>query len=185
MENEEVELIDPEKKQKSVSKITAGISLGLMILTILLALLFDFLAFKDAILTFVAAIVLSAAAFVLFTIFFVVSFVLIFGFYLVNEHGFWPLSLSISFFKEVIGDIVITAEQVAQFRIYRIIIIVLCCASIALSIVSKVYYNKDKSAGLIKPFGATKGIYQTALVMAIIGIVVSIGMMIVSSFGIS
>ena len=169
------------KKKLLPSQKVSISALTVAIFFVLLALLLDFIAFKDTILTFVAGIAISALAFVAFCIFFVVSFVLIFGFFLVEEHGFWPLPLSISFFKEVMGEVQITAEQVAQFRTFKIIMLVLSFALLALSIVAHVMTQNDIKAGLTKEIRNTKGNSTAALTMAILGVLVSAASIAISS----
>ena len=110
------------KKQTLVSQKVTMTAFGLSIFLIFLAAIFDVIAFKDTILTFIGGIIISAAAFVVLCILFLISFILIFGFYLVKTEGFWPLPLSIEFFKEVMGEVKVTAEQIAMFRIFRIIL---------------------------------------------------------------
>ena len=161
------------KKQTLVSQKVTMTAFGLSIFLIFLAAIFDVIAFKDTILTFIGGIIISAAAFVVLCILFLISFILIFGFYLVKKDGFWPLPLSIEFFKEVMGEVKVTAEQIATFRVFRIILIVLCLSTLVVAIVGRVMTKKDIQAGLVKRLKSVYGYATAAIVLTIIGALVS------------
>ena len=105
---------------------------------------------------------------------FIISFVLIFGFYIMNEYGFWPLTWTINLFKEMIGEIVITPEEIQLFRIFRIILIVICIVIFVFSIIGKKQFNKDVEDSILKKTNTVKGTLNFVQVMAIIGFVVSV-----------
>lgn len=170
------------KKELTTSQKLAVIALCLIFGVMLLAILFDFIALKDVILQFVATIIVGALAFVILCIFFAISFVLIFGFFLVEEHGFWPLSLTLDLFKDMFGDIQITVEQLQLFRIFRIILLVLCVAILVLSIISKYMINKDIKEGLFKKYNSKIGVANTAMTFSIMGIIFSVGAIVISNF---
>ena len=169
------------KKPTLVSQKVTMTAFGLSIFLIFLAAIFDLIAFKDTILTFIAGIVVSAAAFVVLCVLFLISFILIFGFYLVQKEGFWPLPLSIEFFKEVMGEVKVTAEQIAMFRTFRIVLIVLCIATLIVAIVGKVMTKKDIKAGLVKRLKSVDGYATTAIVLTIIGALVSMATIAITS----
>ena len=164
------------KKEKRPSKIFTGVSFGLVWFTILLAILFDFIAFKDVILHFIAGIIVTGIAFVVLTMFFVASFALIFGFILVKDYGFWPFNLTINLFKDIMGDIQVTAEAVQLFTTLRIIICVVCVAIIVLAIIAKFYIKKDKEMKLYRITDNTVALSTTALTMGIIGLLMSLSL---------
>ncbi len=176
MENQQI-----EKKEKRLSQKLTTLSLVLIIFTIPLALLLDFIAMKDAILQFVGTIVIGSIAFVVLFVLFVASFILIFGFYLVKEHGFWPLSLGVQFFKEMFADITITNEQLQLFIYLRIIIVVLSVGLIVMSSISKYLVEKDIKEGYMQKVVSPLGQAKAALALSIIGLLVSIGSMIIAS----
>ena len=169
------------KKPTLVSQKVTMTAFGLSIFLIFLAAIFDLIAFKDTILTFIAGIVVSAAAFVVLCVLFLISFILIFGFYLVQKEGFWPLPLSIEFFKEVMGEVKVTAEQIAMFRTFRIVLIVLCIATLIVAIVGKVMTKKDIKAGLVKRLKSVDGYATAAIVLTIIGALVSMATIAITS----
>ena len=185
---EEIEKIEEKEVKETIAnpktltshKVTM-IAFSLAIGLIFLALIFDVIAFKDTILSFIAGIVVSALGFVVLCVLFVLSFVLIFGFYLVKTEGFWPMPLAISFFKEVMGDVTVTAEQIALFRIFRIVLIVLCIAVLVVAIVGKVMTKKDIKAGLVKKLKSVDGYATAAIVLTIIGALVSMATIAITS----
>ena len=169
------------KPEKRLSQKLTTASLVLTILAIPFALLLDFIAIKDTILQFVATIIVGSVAFVFLFVLFVASFVLIFGFYLVKEHGFWPLSLGIQMFKDMFADITIANEQLQLFIYLRIIIVVLCVGLLVMSSISKYLVEKDIKEGYMKKIVSPLGQAKAALALSIIGLLVSIGSMVIAS----
>ena len=176
-ELENVELVPEEELKpqspKRVSKTLAITSLSIAIFMIFLSGLFDFLAFKDAILTFVAGLVVTAIATVLILMAFLASLVLIFGIVILKNNGFWPINVIKNVFTDIMGSVEILPEQLASFRIYRIILLVLFVGNIVLASIAIVKFKKEKALKLVKPFDNTKSMAITALVFACIGAVIS------------
>ena len=108
-----------QNKPKRISKIYTGIAFGLVWFSILLAIIMDLLALKDVILTFIGAIIISAAALVIMFVAFIISIIFVFGFYLLKEHGFWPVKVALNLFKDVLGDIHITANDVQAIMVHK------------------------------------------------------------------
>lgn len=182
---EEVKVNEPlppkDETPKRLSKIFTGIAFGLVWFSIVLAIIFDIIALKDVILTFIAAIVVTAAAIVLTLGAFLVSMMLVFGFYLLEEKGFWPLTVSMNVFDEIIHDIHLTVQAAKLFMAFRIVLLVLCVAIIVLAIIGKVYLKKERAQGLVKVKDNTKALSTTALTMAIIGLIVSASSLLIVS----
>ena len=160
-----------ESHKKALS-ITSFIIVMVCLLT---AIISDIAIFSNVLLTILGGIIISVIVFVFLVAAFVVSFILIFGFYLVGEYGFWPLNLSFSLFKEILNDIQITADQIATFRVFRIIFLVLCIIALILSIIA---LHKDE---MIPGKVPLKGMSRVAMIFAIMGIVVAAGMLAVTS----
>ena len=175
---EEIRLNDglqtTQQQQKRLSRIFTGISFGMVWFALLLAVIFDFIAFKDVILHFVAGIIVTGIAFVFLTVMFVASFILVFGFLIIDDYGFWPLKLTVSLFKDILGDIHISAESVQLFFIFRIILFVICIAIVVLAIIAKAYIKQDKAKGLYNIKDNTTGMSTAALTMGIIGMLLSL-----------
>ena len=166
-----------QNKPKRISKIYTGIAFGLVWFSILLAIIMDLLALKDVILTFIGAIIISAAALVIMFVAFIISIIFVFGFYLLEEHGFWPVKVALNLFKDVLGDIHITANDVQAIMVCRMILIGLCLTIIVLAIIGKSYLQKEKEQGLYKITENTKELSNGALWMGSIGIAVSLAVM--------
>ena len=166
---------------KSVSRTLAITSLSIAIFMIFLSGLFDFLAFKDAILTFIAGLLVTAAATVIIFMAFIASLVLIFGIIILQNNGFWPINAIKNVFIEIMGSVEILPEQLAAFRIYRIILLVLFVGNIILASIAVVKYKKEKALKLVKPFDNTKPMAITALVFACIGAAISIASIFLTS----
>ena len=168
-------------QKKRPSEILATVSLVLAILAIPLAFGFDLIAFHNAILTFVGMLIVGSIAFIVLTGLFLISFILIFGFYLVEKEGFWPLKYTLQFFDEMFKDLTITSQEVQLFITLRIVLIVICVALVVTSSIAKVMLDNEKKAGITRPFDSAPGQAKAALVLAIIGIVVSIGAIAITS----
>jgi hypothetical protein len=70
------------------AKILAIIAFSLTIAAIVVAIILDVTIFAEAILAFIAGCVISALAFFLLVIVFIASFILVFGFFLLEKYGF-------------------------------------------------------------------------------------------------
>ncbi len=171
----EEEIKELDQKPKRPSKILAGTSLGLTIFSILLAGLFDFIAFKESILTLIGGIFVAAAAAAILMIIFFITIIMIFGIILVQNHGFWPMQYIKDIISDIFGSIEFVPSQMSTFRIFRIILLVLCVADIVVSIIALIKYKQELAQGIAKRYEATKPMATTSLVLAIIGALLSIG----------
>ena len=160
---------------ESNKKACSIIAFVTVMLTLLVAIIVDFAVFSQVILTFIGGIFISAIAFVVLFILMIFSFVLVFGFYLAEQYGFWPLTLSIQFFKEILADIKITPEQVAIFRGWRIAFLILCIFALIMAIIA---LHKDEMISKKVPL---KGMSVVAMIFAIMGIVTALGMIAITS----
>lgn len=175
----EVESISKPKTRPY--EVIALISFILCFVSLILAIIFDFSAFKNVILQFIAALIIPIIVFIMLTILFLVSFILIFGFFLVKTYGFWPLNISVSLFKEIIGEIEFKPDDIQQFRIYRYILLGLCIAILVGAIASKIMKKVDYKKLNITPNKASGKFSTTAIVLSTLGIMVSIGALVIFS----
>ena len=175
--------MDQENNQakKTPAKLLGTIALTVAILSIPLAFLLDVIAFKDVILQFIAALIFPCIAFVFFCVLFIASIILIFGIYLIKEYGFWPLTLSWQFFKEILGDIKVTQAEVDTFRGFRILLLIICFSVLIVAIIANILAKKDKEAGLSKVYRSAKGTSKAATILAILGILVSVAALVLTS----
>ena len=156
-------------------EIIALIAFIMCFISLALALIFDVAAFSQVILKLLAAIIVPIILFFLLFILFLASFVLIFGFFLVKEYGFWPLTLSIQIFKEIIGEIVFKPNDIDKFVNMRIILIILYSLILISAIVSKILHNVDVKKLNIKLNLKSKKLSTAAIVLSTIGLMTSIG----------
>ena len=161
------------------AKTLAIISMVSAFLAIFLAVVFDVIAFKDVILQFIASLILPIVAFVFLCILMLASIVFIFGILLVKEYGFWPLTLSIDFFKQLLSEIKVTQEALQTFRMFRLILIFICLCIMILAIVSKALLGRqpkeyDENGKKRKRKNGVRSMANTGLVLAILGLIVSL-----------
>ena len=157
-------------KYKKVLSIIAFI---LVISALATALISDFVIFKDAIFTFVTSIIATALLFVLFCILMVISCMLIFGVFLLEQNGFWPMNMAMQEFHNMISEITITTDQINTFRSIRIVLIIICITTFVLSIIA-LHKGKDKKAPL-------KGMSVVTLIFSILGVLTALALLAITS----
>ena len=160
---------------ESNKKACSIIAFVTVMVTLLAAIIVDIAVFAEVIAMFLAGIFVSVCAFIFLFILMIASFIFIFGFYLAEQYGFWPLTLSFQFFKEILADIQITPEQVAVFRGWRIAFLILCIFALIMAIIA---LHKDEMISKKVPL---KGMSVTALIFAILGILTAFGMIAITS----
>lgn len=170
---EQEEIIIQEQKPKQTSKILAWIAFGLSIFSIILAGVFDFLAFKEAIMSLIGAIFATAVVFIVLIMAFLVSLVLIFGIIILQDKGFWPLKAMETVFKEIMGSVEFAPSQIATFKIYRIVLIALCVVIFVLSIIALVKHKLEQKKYPLEKSNSAKVLSIIALILSIFGILAS------------
>ena len=166
--------MENEVTKKSKAKLISRISVITLVLTIILALVFDIIIFNDVIKQFIAALIVPSVLFLFLCILFVASFVIIIGFYLVKTEGFWPIKISKSLFNEIMGDIIIPDTQIDQFITCRYILIVLCVVTLLLAIIANIIARSEVKEEILTKQQA-KRIGRPIMVLSILGILVSLG----------
>ena len=164
------------KKERYIPKTLAIIAFVLVFLCLGSAITLDIVIFFEKILSFIFAIFASAFMLFVFFIGFILSLILVFGFYIYESNGFWPLALSIEVYKSIIGDVVITPEQIQIYQMGRSTILVLSLLSFILAIISsKMDKNRRKRRDLnvrrVKPFNVI------TIIFSILGIIVGFGVL--------
>ena len=170
--------MDKTNKESYIPKILALISFSCVFGLILVAIITDFVIFKDYILAFIGGILVTGFLFFIFFIGFVLSIILVFGIRIVNNAGFWPLSLSISIFKEILGDVYISDVQITTFISLRIAIIIMLISMFILAIVANKMHKrriieKDPNIRTTKPFTVV------AILFSILAVVFGLSMVII------
>ncbi len=160
---------------ESNKKALAIISFVTVMITLLVAIISDVVIFSEALGIFLGGTIISVIAFIILFVAMIVSFILIFGVYLVKEHGFWPLTLSFNLFKDILKDIQITPAQIATFRGWRIAFLVICVITMIIAIVA---LHKDEMISKKVPL---KGMSVCALILSILGILTAISLLVITS----
>ena len=166
---EKKEKVELPKKAK-VAKIIAIVIFSTVVACLVLALVTDIAIFSNQILAFIGGCLGAIGAFIIGIVFLFFSIVLIFGVYLLEQQGFWPLTWASNAFHSAIADAPITAGQLEALVAIRIVIIVLCticfgCSIAVLALAKKAKKeNPDIKQGLSRTFGIL------TLIFSILGI---------------
>ncbi len=156
-------------------KALAIIAFTIVMLTLLVAVISDVAIFANAIISFIIAIIVGAIVFMVALMLMIISFCFIFGFYLIDQYGFWPLTWSTQFFNEVMADGTISSGQVQAFIGFRIAFLVICIITIVLAIMA---LHKDPMVKNEKI--PLKGMSIATIVFSVLGIITAIGMLTIS-----
>ena len=175
-------MANEEKKIKYMPKTLAIIALVIVLVAIPLALLLDFVAMHEAILQFIGGLFVSVILTVVFFMAFLVSIILIFGIIILQNQGFWPIKLSLQVFKEIMGSITVEAAAIQMFRIFRMIIIAICIAVLIIAIIAKSKVKAENLETKTKEMNEAISISKAAIVLSIIGLVLSVIAVIIVSF---
>ena len=170
-----------EKMNKYLPRTLAIIGLTVILVTIPLALVLDFVAMHDTILQFIGGLFASVVVTILLLGAFIVSIVLIFGIVILKNHGFWPLKASLSVFKQILGSITVEEQAIQLFMIFRIIVIVICVAVLIIAIIARVKVKKENVELKTKEMNSAISLSKAAIVLSIIGLVLSSVMMLLVS----
>lgn len=144
-------------------RVLSIVSFVLVLLTLLFAIVSDAVIFADAIFGFLAAILVGVATFVFMFILMVLSIMLMFGIFLLEEHGFWPLNTALGVFREALGDIQIAPAQILTFQVLRICILAICITALVLAIIA-LHRGRSGSKAPLKPMSII------AMIFSILGI---------------
>ena len=184
VETEQIEVQEPIAKpqnpQIKAAKIIAIVCFALVFSLIPIAFVVDIVTFADVFFAFITGILGATVMFVIGFFLMMVSCLLIFGIYLLEEYGFWPIEWAIKAYNESMAEATITAEQILIFRIVRIVLLVLCVLIIAACIVSLILKKKAKKTGYVGKTAMITAFDIVAIIFAIFGILVAIGMLAIS-----
>ena len=121
-----------------LAKIFAIVCFALVFSTLIAAGISDIVVFGKQILAFVLAILGGAVAFIFGIICMLFSIILIFGIYLLEEYGFWPVNWAAQVFNEIIHEGAMTSGQAFSIIIVRIVILGVCLIAMGLAIAALV-----------------------------------------------
>ena len=170
--------MDKTNKESYIPKVLALVSFCTVFGLIFVSVITDLVIFKDFILTFIGGMIITGVVFIILFIGFVLSILLVFGVGIVKDSGFWPLSISISIFKEILGDVYMSDDQIRTFIVLRIAIIIMLISMFILAIVANTMHKRrikenDPNIRIVKPFTVV------AIVYSILAIAIGFGMILI------
>ena len=178
IEIKEVQLPAEKKEEKQslppkakVAKIMAIVIFSLVMSCLVIALVTDGTIFAQQIFAFIGGCLGAICAFIFGFILMVFSIVLIFGVYLLEERGFWPLQWASEVFHNALHDAPVTSEQITAMVATRLVILFTCiicfaCSIVVLSLAKQV--KKENPDVQIKQ-GLTKTFGILTLIFSILG----------------
>ena len=175
-ETTKVEVVETEKGKSlgKTAKIIAISCFSLLMGSLLFATISDVIIFSEQLLHFIGGIIVTGMLFILMVIFFAISFVLIFGFYLVKTEGFWPLKVTINAFKEIMGDITFSSSQLTTLTNIRWSLLIVCLLCFASSIVSLSLRKAAIKNGFVDKNRHIKKFDVVTLIFSILGVGISL-----------
>lgn len=166
-----------EKIKTKTGKTLSIIAFVLIWLTFGAAIIFDFVIFSGNIFMFIIAGLISAFIFIILCAFCLLSCIFVFGLYIIQDSGFWPLAGALGIFKNMISINEVTSSQIDNFTIVRIIILIILLTIIVLSIISLALNKNFRKKHPDIMCRSPKGFASVSLVFAILGIFASVGLM--------
>lgn len=151
------------------AKTLAIIAFCLVMAFLSTAIISDIAVFSKQIITFVFACIAAVFLFIFGIVLMLISIMFVFGVYLLNEYGFWPISWTINGFKEILADAAFTPEQIQQFNIIRLILLISCLIVLILSIVCLSISKSTKKDGYQEKQKLTKAFGIISLILSILG----------------
>ena len=162
---------------KKEIKILAIICFSLIMAALVTAIVSDAIIVGQSILGFVLALIIAVIAFLVGVILMIISCMLIFGIYLLNQEGFWPIAWAESAFKDVMKDYQITSAQIDILFTIRIVLLVICISVFIMSIIVIRHVKKIKKQDKTINRKPTSGFGTVSLVLSILGTIASLGVL--------
>ena len=162
---------------KKEIKIIAIICFSLIMAALATALISDAIVVGKSILGFILALVVAVVAFIVGVFLMIISCILIFGIYLLENDGFWPIAWAESAFKDVMKDYQITSAQIDILFTIRIILLVICVAVFIMSIIALSHVKKVKKQDKTINRKPTASFATASLVLSILGVLACLGVM--------
>ena len=174
MENKPVPVKSEVKVEEShkakVAKIFAIVIFALVMTALVGAIVSDIAIFANQIIGFIVACLGAAVVFILGFIVMIISIILIFGVYLLDSNGFWPLTWAKNVFTQVMADHAFTSEQKGLLLIIRLALIIICLIVFVLAIVALAMSKSAKKDGYTGKRGLTIAFRVISLILSIFGL---------------
>ncbi|MCR5332636.1 MAG: hypothetical protein K6E11_01275 [Bacilli bacterium] len=166
----------PISKLAKAAKIIAIIAFALVMSALAGALVSDIVLFARQIIYFIVGCVGAVMAFIVGFFLFLISCILIFGIYLAESQGFWPVTWAQQIFTQVLNDGKLTPEEISVILIVRIILAVICFIVFVLSIVCLALKKRAKKKGEEDKQKLTKSFGTISLIFSILGLFAAVVM---------
>ena len=162
---------------KKEIKILAIICFSLIMAALATALISDAIVVGKSILGFVLAMIVAVVVFIVGFFLMIVSCIFIFGIYLLEQDGLWPVTWAQGAFNDVMKDYQITPTQLDALFAIRIALLVVCIAVFIMSIIVVRHVKQIKKQDKTIKRKPTEGFGKASLVLSILGVIAAIGVM--------
>lgn len=168
----------PLSEKEKGAKILSIIVFCVVMTALAVALITDAVIFSKVIILFVVACLGAIVVFIIGIMLMVISLILIFGFYIIESQGFWPLTWSKNAFISVLSDAKLSQGQLTAFLAIRSILLIICIFVFIASIVALALIKSAKKDSKDKKVRVPKGFAVASLVLSILGFFAALVMMI-------
>ena len=152
------------------AKIIACIIFSLVMLALASAVVTDIVVFAEQIFAFVGACIMSVIVFIMALILMVLSIMLIFGIFILENSGFWPIQWASEIFRNIIGDHLPSRDQIQLMVVIRVILIIICIIVFILSIACLAMNHSVKRTDPKQRSKLTSAFGVLSLIFSILGL---------------
>lgn len=184
MEEEKEELVELDEVDELVdqkakaAKIIAIICFSLVMAALAAALISDIIIVGQQILMFVFACLASVIVFLIAVILMVISCIFIFGIYILESEGFWPLIWTQNVFNDIMNDAKMTTEQIQAVFIVRGVLFLICLVVLVLAIIALTMSKQAKGEDTKRKQGLTRAFGIVSTVLSVLGLFATLAVMV-------
>lgn len=121
------------------------LSFIILLIVVISNFIIDFVILKDLIFNFIGACFVGALGLVIGCVLMVISIVFVFGIYIIESNGFWPINWAAALFGNVMGESALSSSQISSFVFSKITLISILIIVIIMSIISLKFNKKYNS----------------------------------------
>lgn len=178
VEIKEVQLPAETKQEKQplppkakVAKIMAIVIFSLVMSCLVIALVTDGTIFAQQIFAFIGGCLGAICAFIFGFFLMLLSIICIFGIYLLEQNGFWPLQWASEVFHNALKDAPVTSDQITAMVVTRLVILFTCiiCFACSIAVLSLAKQVKKENPDVQIKQGLTKTFGILTLIFSILG----------------
>ena len=173
MEQEELQNIEPGKGLATAARAIGIVVFTFTMLALNIAIITDIALFAEQILTIFVGFIVACIVFVVMLVLYFLSIILVFGVYLTETYGFWPLTVASDLYQQALQESVISDEQISLMLAIRMILLVICILCFIGAIVSASLKKSAKKRGFAGKTKGTTAFATLALIFSIFGIALS------------